>query len=454
MQLIKRDQDTAYIDNWLWLPKSKINQGILRRGLSTPIIRKGELEQLRLWRESPNHLGIPRARLDPSDLDYEVVDLRPKSFPKVKFNNNIVLDKQLPDRDEQKQAFSDLYNADGGILNMSCGKGKTVICLHAIASWGEPALIICNTNQLMQQWVESITDPELLGMDAKDVGWIQGKPEKWNWKKPIVVASLKTLSMYCDKIPLDMLLWFGRIIWDEIHHLSAYEFSKTAPIFPGKRYGATATVDREDGMEFVYYWQVGEPVHVNLKQDVIPTVIFKKSGTSIDLNHPEVINVNGQVHHRKISAYVGMRQRELDLALDIVNEGLQKGRDIVAITMSKDHAQRLHELTPNSGVLHSGIKDINERLRMLSEHKISYGTVDMLAEALNKKTLDSLIILTEFKSPKNAQQSTGRIQRLLLDKKKSARVIVIFHVNIPPLKRLGFKLMQYFKQCGFQVRVQ
>ncbi len=164
--------------------------------------------------------------------------------------------------------------------------------------------------------------------------------------------------------------------------------------------------------------------------------------------------MNGQVHHRKLSAYVGLRQRELDLALEIVNEGLKKGRDIVAITMSKDHAQRLHELTPNSGVLHSGIKDINERLRMLSEHKISYGTVDMLAEALNKKTLDSLIILTEFKSPKNAQQSTGRIQRLLLDKKKHAQVIVIFHVNIPPMKRLGFKLMQYFKQSGFQVKVR
>lgn len=453
--LIKRDPEIGYLDSWLWLPKKKVNLDVIKRGLTAPIMTNGELDSMKLWMEAPHHIGVPRARIDPSDLSYDVVDLRPKSFPKADFSSNkIVMDKQMPDRTEQQEAFEDLSCSENGILNMACGRGKTVICLHAIAKWGENALIICNTKQLMRQWVKAATDPELLGMKEEDIGWVQGKPDTWDWKKPLVVASLKSLAMYHDKVALEMVLWFGRIIWDEVHHLSAKEFSKTAPIFPGHRYGASATVDRQDGMEFVYFWHVGQVAHVNLTQDVIPTVLFRKSRTVIDLSHPDVVDRNGQIHHRKLAAYVGTIERELKLAKEIVDEGLSRGRDIVAISMSKDHAQRLHEMTPNSGVLHGDVKDEDERLRMLNDHKITFGTVDMLAEALNKKTLDSLIILTEFKSKKNAQQSTGRIQRLLLDREKRAKVIVLFHVNIPPLRSLGMKLMQYFKRCGFKVKVK
>lgn len=452
--LIKRDPDKGYLDTWLWLPKERVNQDIIRRGLSIPIVVGNDIEYLRLWRDSKHHIGIPRARLDPEKLDYEVVDLRPKSFPKVDFShNNIVMDKQMPDRTEQQEAFEDFSCADNGILNMACGKGKTVICLHAIAKWGEPTLIICNTKGLMKQWVEAATDPELFNIDPDRIGKIQGNPSTWDWKKPLVIASLKTLAMYHDQVPPEMLLWFGRIIWDEVHHLSARLFSLTAHLFPGNRYGASATTEREDGMEFVYYWHVGREVHTNLEQDIIPTVLFKKVGTVIDLNHEDVVDVNGQVHHRKIARYVGLRERELEIAKELVDDGLKRGRDMVAISLSKDHVQELHERIPNSGVLHAGVAE-DDRLSMLADHNITFGTVDMLAEALNKKTLDSLIILTEFKSPKNAQQSTGRIQRLLLDREKKAKVIVLFHVNIPPMRRMGFKLMQYFKRCGFEVKVK
>lgn len=451
--LIKRDPNKAYIDTWLWLPKNKINSEIVKRGLTVPSTTDDE--PLILWRESTYHIGVPRGRLDPKDLDYEVIDLRPKQYKKVTFDsNNIVMDKKRPELNEQQDAFNDLVNSNGGILNMACGKGKTVICLNAIATWGEHTLVICNTNTLMGQWKSAITDPELFNLDKDKVGWIQGNPTKWDWKKPIVIASLKSLANYYDQLPEGMSLHFGRIIWDEVHHLSAKLFNKTASLFFGCRYGATATVERQDGMEFAYLWHIGKEIHVNLKQDIIPTILFKRSMTKIDLNNPNVVNKSGQVHYRKLAAYIGTLEDELDLALDLVKKGLEKGRDIIAISSSKDHVQKLHELTPNSGVLHADVKNIDDRLKMLSEHKITYGTVDMLAEALDKTSLDSLIILTEFKSPKNAQQSTGRIQRFIQNQKKEAKVIVIYHVNIPPLRRIGVKLLQYFKKCGFKVRIK
>jgi superfamily II DNA or RNA helicase len=452
--IIEREPNVGYVDNWLWLPKKQINYNIVKRGLTVAVTSDLGMGFTNLWLESPHHLGIPRARLDPSALDYEVVDLRPKSFPKVDYShNNIVMDKLMPNRTEQQDAFDDLTSSNGGILNLACGKGKTIIYLHAIAKWRQPTLVICNTAQLMKQWVSEATNPELFNMDKANIGWIQGKPKTWNWEKPLVVASLKTLAMYHDRVPPEMLLWFGKIIWDECHHLSAREFCKTAPIFLGERFGASATTKRADGLEFIYYWHIGREVHTNLEQDVIPTVLFRKSGTVIDLHHKNIVDRVGKIHHRKLTAYVGQREREIKLIKEIVDDGLKKGREMVAISMSKEHAQRLHELTPGSGVLHGSIPE-KERPGMLNDHNIVFGTVDMLSEALNKKTLDSLIIMVEFRSRKNAQQATGRIQRLLLNREKKAKVIVIFHVNIPPLRRLGLGLMTYFKQCGFQVKVK
>ena len=448
--LIKRDPNIGYIDNWLWLPKKQLNLGIVKRGLTVPILVDGELDSLKLWRNTKHHLGIPRAQLDPNELDYEVVDLRPRTFLSVDIQSRIVLDQQRPELDRQQKAFNDFYNSPGGILNLSCGMGKSIVALHAIAKWGEPALVICNTTALMEQWRQEIA--KFLKVDS--VGLVQGNPSKWDWKHPITIASLKTLAIYHNQVPIDMLLWFNRIIWDEVHHVSSREFSKTASLFPGHRYGASATTERADGMEFVYYWHIGKEVHINLEQDITPTVLFLKSRTVVDLSHKDATDKNGQVHNLKLISYVGQLERELDFAKALVNEGLEKGRDIVAISMSKDHVQRLHEITPGSGVLHSDVKSTEERLSMLNDHKITYGTVSMLSEALNKKTLDSLIILSEFKSRKNAQQSTGRIQRLLMDREKKAKVIVIFHVNVPPLRRMGFQLMKYFKRCGFKVQIK
>ena len=73
-------------------------------------------------------------------------------------------------------------------------------------------------------------------------------------------------------------------------------------------------------------------------------------------------------------------------------------------------------------------------------------------EALDKETLDSLVILTEFSSENMLQQTVGRIQRFLRNK-KSARVVVVWHVNIPPMAAMGNKLMGHFRKWGMKVRV-
>jgi superfamily II DNA or RNA helicase len=124
----------------------------------------------------------------------------------------------------------------------------------------------------------------------------------------------------------------------------------------------------------------------------------------------------------------------------------------MAITLSKEHASFLHSLYPGSGILHADI-DPDERLGILRNSKLTFATISMAKEALNKQKLDSLIILTEFSSVNILQQAVGRIQRFLKDKKRT-KVIVIWHVNIRPMKSMGYKLMGHFRRWGMKVEVK
>jgi superfamily II DNA or RNA helicase len=405
-----------------------------------------------MWKNSKYHLGIPRAHINPQILKYPIVDLTPKQYQHVDIKSSIVLDARRPELDYQKKAFKDLISKGDGILNLACGLGKTVIALHALAHWKVPTLIISNTAHTLDQWKKEIT--KHLNITNNNIGWIQSNPSKWNWQHPITLANLKSLAMYAKEAPLEMLSYFGVIIWDECHTLATNLFSVTADMFYGKRIGLTATINRPDGQHRLYLSHIGQAVHVNLTQDIEPTVVFLKSPTEINLNNQKVFNEctdkEGNLHYIKLAAHVGCLDQEVQLAKSIIDEGMKRKKIMYAITCSKTHAQKLHKEYPNSGVLHGSVLPKN-RLSMLHDYDLTFGTVKLATEALDKATLNSLIILTEFTSEKNMQQSMGRIQRFLKDKK--ATVIVVWHHKVEYLSSMGRKLMSLFRKEGIKVKV-
>lgn len=447
-----RGPGIGFKDTWLWLPKDKCSPNILKNSLEHRYSTKSGEKVLRLWREEKNHLLVPREFVNTADLDYEVKDLTPE-FPKVRIESSIELDKLWPDKTIQRDAYRDIVDTQGGILNLACGRGKTIVFLHAAARWGEPILIVNDREHILLQWREAIE--KFMSFDG-EIGWVQGKPSKWNWKQPITLAMLKSLANYNDQVPEEMKNWFGRIVWDEIHHLAAPTFSQTAHLFPGKRFGATATVNRTDGTEVLYHGHVGPVLHSNLEQDIQPSVIFRRSHTTADFSDREVrkqcYSRNGEIHHRKISAYVGTRPEELKLCSDVVSRGLKAGRRILALSHSRAHVIALHERFPQSGLIISGRpKKIADRLKIIDEKELVFATVDLAREALDEDRLDSLILLNEFSDENLLQQAVGRIQRKLVDGcKMPSRVVVIFHTRIPPMRAMGANLKKHFRNWGIK----
>lgn len=447
-----RGPEIGFRDTWLWLPKSRCSPNILKNSLEHPYETKSGTRVLRMWREEPNHILVPREFVSPEELGYEVRDLVPE-FPKVEIESSIELDKPWPDKTIQRDAFRDIVDTNGGLLNLACGRGKTIVFLHAAATWGEPILIINDKENILLQWRNAIE--KFLSFEG-GIGWVQGKPSKWDWKHPITLAMLKSLANYHDQLPEGMTEWFGRIVWDEIHHLSAPTFSRTASMFLGKRYGATATAERADGTEVLYHGHVGPILHSNLEQDLIPSVIFKRSHTTIDLSDREVrqqcYSCNGEVHHRKISAYVGMRPEELDMCQGVIERGVEAGRRLLALSHSREHVIALHERFPDSGLVIGGNpKKPEDRLKVIDENQLVFATVDLAREALDEARLDSLVLLNEFSDENLLQQAVGRIQRKLLEGcKMPPRVVIIFHVRIPPMRAMGANLKKHFRRWGIE----
>ncbi len=381
-----------------------------------------------------------------------VVDLTPR-FETISISSDVVLDVSDPSRDSQARAFKDLVEAPDGILNLACGAGKTVLVVHAIAHWKRRALIIAHQEEILEQWRGEIE--EHLTFDG-GIGWIQGKPENWDWQHPITLAMIQTLAKYRADISADMRRWFGTIIWDETHHLAARQFCKTADVFPGHRYGATATVERGDGSEIVYLWHIGKVLHSNLEQDLVPTVTFVHSPTEIDMRSPavrhEVTDSNDNIHTRRLVNYVAQREEEIEFVSEHIQEALTAGRKILALSLSKDQLGVLHDRFPGSGLIRGDVKGAGVRRGALKDNQLCFGTADLAKEALNDKALDALFILTEFVKEGMLQQAVGRIQRFLKGK-SDVRVVVIRHRHVPRLERMARKMESYFLKQDFRVEV-
>ena len=271
-----------------------------------------------------------------------------------------------------------------GIVVHNCGKGKTVISLHVAASLKMPTLIVVDTTQLLDQWQGEIADH----LDVPGgVGIFQA--QNIDWKKPIVLATYSTLVNWVGKLPAGMREWFGTIIFDEAHHLGAETFSKTAALFPGRRYALTATVERQDGTHVVYRAHVGPVLYKNLKADLHPEVFFYQTGIGIDMANmaevAEVVDVNGEVHHGLLSGFLGRKRDRLEMIIGETRKAVAEGRRVLVLSYSLDELINLLALWQGAPQLLTELdkptlQDIGETIQpaemtevQLKKMQISYG---------------------------------------------------------------------------------
>jgi superfamily II DNA or RNA helicase len=227
-----------------------------------------------------------------------------------------------------------------GIVVHNCGKGKTVITLELIARGRVPALVLVDNTNLLAQWkeeAESLLDiPGGIGIFGA------GKKE---WKKGLVLATYHSIANWSESIPEEARRWFGIIVSDEAHHVSAPMFSKTADMFYGARYGLTATPERSDGLHVLCDGHIGPVLFKDLTPTMKPSFGFYWTGLSLNLSDPttasKVLDINGEVHLSKLTAYNGQWPERMRVVLQAVGEAYAVGRMVLVLANSVDEVMNL-----------------------------------------------------------------------------------------------------------------
>tara|TARA_Y100000310_G_scaffold314930_1_gene364854 strand:- start:153 stop:1493 length:1341 start_codon:yes stop_codon:yes gene_type:complete len=439
--------DRGYRRNFLWLPKSRIkNMKGMKAALSFD--REGEAP-IYAWEENSTHLMVPREFVPMSgypELGFDIEDQVSWDFPRVDFNTTSTLRDAV-----QTLAFTGLVDGGSGLLVLSCGKGKTVIALHGAAALGMPAMVIVNTMDLAHQWKSRIL--EHTSIPEEDIGWIQGK--KWDWEgKTICIAMIQTLCSKADEIPDELPRHYGTAIYDEVHILGAPWFNQTAGMFHGVRWGLSATWERSDGLEELYRYHLGEILYENLDHDVIPRIFFMKTGVELPAKMGEMRqlrDMTGELSIPKIHTWLSKHEGRNKLISDNIDMALSEGRKPLILGERVDQIREFHAAFPGSGLIYSKVKG-SDRESQLQDHNLVFAIAGLAKQGLDRKDLDTLMILLPFTDEGRFRQMMGRIQRAYCDKLPPF-VIIFEDENIPTHVAMCRKLRRHLSALKYPFHI-
>jgi len=140
----------------------------------------------------------------------------------------------------------------GGLLELPCAYGKTVLSLNIISKLKKKTFIIVHKEFLMNQWIERIEQ----FLPKARIGKIQGQIIDID-DKDIVIGMLQSLSM--KEYPSSIFETFGLTIIDEVHHISSEVFSNSLfKLVTKYMLGLSATMNRKDGTTKVFKMFLGD----------------------------------------------------------------------------------------------------------------------------------------------------------------------------------------------------
>lgn len=445
MQIVLKEPDKFYFGNFLWIPKSKVPEEIIKNKLEFTLKSYNNLKNvtIKFWHDTGTHYRVPRYFYYEGLENEEVIDITPNNYQQLILEDRITsfLDKK------QEMAWNYLSQADEGIINMACGRGKSILALKKAIQNKGPFLIIVYQTTTIPQWMNFIN--RFTDYNGK-IGEVRA--EKEDWDPPIVVASAHTLFRR-NYLEPEITHKFKTVIFDEVHHYAAPILKTLLPVFFGKRFGLSATIKREDGLEPVIQYHIGPIIYSDLYQPIKPEIIFVTSPVFISLRNSRFYDYYGQLSIPKIITFLSKLSERNNLIIEEVLKLYSHGHKVLILSHVKKHVVHLAKQLETAGAAFiTGDTPQKHRLEIIKKHQIICATLNIAKEALDVPEISAVLFATPLKSWNTFQQSMGRALRVF-ENKKPPKVVVIYDINVKPVMGMIRNLMVRLREHNFEYKI-
>ena len=323
---------------------------------------------------------------------------------------------------------------------------NTVMGINIISKLQKKTLIIGHKEFLLNQWIERIEQ----FLPGARIGKIQGQIIDIE-SKDIVIGMLQSLSM--KEYPASLFESFGLTIIDEVHHISSEVFSCALfKIVTKYMLGLSATMNRKDGTTKVFKMFLGDVVYKG-KRDTEHDVIVRAFDFNVVDEEFNAVKYDFRGNPQfstmisKLCAYNPRSEFILRVLKDMIAENSEQ--QIMILAHNKYLLKYLfdaikHRLIADGSVGYyiGGMKE--HALKETETKKVIIATYSMAAEALDIKTLTTLIMAT----PKtDIEQSVGRILR----EKHSQPIVVDIIDSHDPFQKQWIKRKAFYKKQNYKI---
>ena len=324
---------------------------------------------------------------------------------------------------------------------------NTVMALNIISQLRKKTLILVHKEFLMNQWIERITE----FMPSARVGKIQG-PAFEVAGNDIVIGMIQT--MHSRDFDASAFEPFGLTVIDEVHRIGSEEFSKTLfKVVTPYMLGISATVERKDRLTKILYMFIGPKIYSEERTDDdvvnVRAITFKTPDT--EFNTTEYDFRGSPKYSTMISKLCAFGPRSdfiVRIIADLQTEHPDK--QIMILAHNRDLLTYLydairHKISEEENMVGYYVGGMKERdLKVTEGRRIVLATYAMAAEALDIKTLSTLIMAT----PKtDIEQSVGRILRA-----KGQNPIVVDILDTHEyLKRQWGTRKTFYRKCNYRI---
>ena len=367
------------------------------------------------YRESANKFYVPHY--------YGVEKFGPPKQYKVTDGCDINLEFAGELRDYQEPVVNkfidhcNIVKYGGGLLELPCAWGKTSASLYILSKLHKKTLVIVHKEFLMNQWIERIHQ----FLPKARVGKIQGPIIDID-DKDIVIGMLQSLSM--KEYPTSIFESFGLTIIDEVHHISSEVFSNSLfKLVTKYMLGLSATMNRKDGTTKVFKMFLGEVIFKGKRDEPMNVIVHAIKYDVDDEEFNEVkVDYRGNPAYSTMISKLCEYNRRSEFILKVLTDmlSINKNQQVMILAHNKNILKYLHDAISHRNIATVGyyVGGMKEAaLKETEGKKVVIATYAMAAEALDIKTLTTLIMAT----PKtDIEQSVGRILR----EKHSSPVVV------------------------------